>query len=109
MSGGCACQCSEKTEPLFQPKGSNRPARLWRVMQRRCNHSAFNGYHETPSQYSSIQCLRCGAVWRTKAEYQWALADMKLEEREISCGIKGHAAAMEARGRTPHENSGEFR
>lgn len=106
MSGGRACRCSEKTESLVSPVGSNRPTRLWRVIQRRCNHSAFNGYHETPSEYSSITCLRCGAVWRTKAEYQWALPNREPEERDISCGISGHATAMEARGRTPHENDG---
>lgn len=106
MSGGAACQCSEKSEPLTQPAGSNRPARLWRVLQRRCNHSAFNGYHRTPSEYSTIQCLRCGAAWRTKADYVWRLPDRAEDERDITSGVKGHAAAMEARGRTPHENSG---
>lgn len=36
-------------------------------MQRLCNHSAFNGYHYTPSDYSSIRCMTCGWHWRTKA------------------------------------------
>lgn len=108
MSGGAACKCSEASEPITVPGDSNRPGRLWRVLQRRCNHSAFNGYHETPSEYSTIQCLRCGAAWRTKASYVWQLADRAEEERNISSGIQGHAAAMEARGRTPHKTSGEF-
>lgn len=49
MSGGVACCCSERKEPLGDPLDStqNRPARLWRVMQRQCNHSAFNGRHYT--------------------------------------------------------------
>lgn len=41
----------------------------WRVAQYRCNHSAFNGYRKTPSDYSLIQCLRCGYLWRSKAKY----------------------------------------
>ena len=32
----------------------------------KCNFSCFNGRHRT-SDYSSIVCLRCGAVWRTKS------------------------------------------
>ena len=101
MSGGQACQCSEKSEPIEMVAGSNRPGRLWRVIQRRCNHSAFSGYHYTPSEYSSIRCLRCGAVWRTKAEYVWALADRDESERDISAGYASHTIAMEARGRIP--------
>ena len=37
--------------------------------QYKCNHSAFNGYHYTPSDYSTVYCKRCGAVWRTKAKF----------------------------------------
>ena len=102
MSGGIACQCSERVEPITVPEGTNRPARLWRVLQRRCNHSAFNGYHQTPSEYSTIQCLRCGNAWRTKAEYVWSLKDRAEDERNIITGYEGHALAMEARGRTPY-------
>lgn len=109
MSGGASCQCSEKSEPLTQPDGANRPARLWRVLQRRCNHSAFNGYHMTPSAYSTIQCLRCGAAWRTKAQYVWSLKDRTEDERDISNGYPIHAEAMEARGRTPVNNNGDHR
>lgn len=104
MSGGAACQCSEKAEPIAAAPGSNRPGRLWRVIQRLCNHSAFNGYHRTFSLYSSLICLRCGAVWRTKAGYVAQLRDQVDGEKFISCGYKGHREAMEARGRTPHDN-----
>lgn len=38
------------------------------VMQRLCNHSAFNGYRWTPSKYSEVHCLDCGRMWRTKAD-----------------------------------------
>jgi len=56
-----SCQCPERSKPVEQ--------RAWVVTQRECNHSAFNGYHETPSDYSALRCLACGAVWRTKAKY----------------------------------------
>lgn len=62
MSGGKACACPEKKKPMDQ--------RVWHVLQWRSNHSAFNGYHHTPSNYSSVQCAACGAVWRTNAPYQ---------------------------------------
>lgn len=45
------------------------------VVDRRCNHSAFNGYRRTPSDYSSIRCLNTGAYWRTKAAYADELPD----------------------------------
>lgn len=46
---------------------SHRPD--WRVTMRNGNRSAFNGYKFTPSQYSELQCQRCGAVWRSNAAY----------------------------------------
>lgn len=102
MSGGESCKCSERKEPLTVADGSNRPARLWRVSQYRCNHSAFNGYHRTPSDYSSITCIRCGAHWRTKAPYADSLPHLDFEtEGQISRGYASHAAEMAARGRTP--------
>lgn len=61
MSGGPACRCEERQKPVRE--------RRWRVMQRCCNHSAFSGYRETPSNYSSVTCLVCGCSWRTKAAY----------------------------------------
>lgn len=64
-----SCQCPEKSKPAAE--------RNWVVTQRNCNHSAFNGYHYTPSDYSSIRCLSCGAVWRTKAGYVSALRDAR--------------------------------
>lgn len=66
MSGGVPCRC-------------DGPARResWQVLQRYCNHSAFNGYHETPSDYSSVQCRTCGGVWRTKAAYVATLPDRR--------------------------------
>ncbi len=47
----------------------------WRVMQRNCNHSAFNGYAYTPSDWSAIRCQACGNGWRTKAAYVYRIPD----------------------------------
>lgn len=70
MSGGVFCRCDQRKVPLRQ--------RRWRVGQRRCNHSAFNGYRYTPSDYSSVHCLECGGWWRTKAAYVALLKDADL-------------------------------
>jgi hypothetical protein len=70
VSGGKACSCDESTRaPQY---------RRWVVLQRYCNHSAFNGYHWTASAYSSIQCTLCRAIWRTKAKYVSLLKDGKV-------------------------------
>lgn len=53
----------------------------WRVLDRHCNHSAFNGGRYTPSEYSACKCLKCGAVWRTKADYVALLPDATPKER----------------------------
>jgi hypothetical protein len=71
MSGGAICRCEERKKPLAK--------RRWEVMQRYCNHSAFNGYRMDPSDWSSIRCARCHANWRTKARYVSALRDYKAE------------------------------
>lgn len=67
MSGGLACSCAERDKPVA--------AREWRVYQRRCNHSAFNGYHRTPSDYSTVGCETCGRFWRTRSGYVAELRD----------------------------------
>lgn len=43
--------------------------KLWRVYTWHLNHSAFNGYKPTYSDYSGVMCLRCNRHWRTKAKY----------------------------------------
>lgn len=45
------------------------------VVDRLCNYSAFNGYRWTPSDYSCVRCLTCGARWRTRAAYVADLPD----------------------------------
>jgi len=70
MSGGRACR--------------NRAHRQsWRVMQRQCNHSAFNGYRLTYSEYSTLICMApgCTGCWRTRAAYVGAIPDYKEAER----------------------------
>lgn len=49
----------------------------WVVTQRKCNHSAFNGYHRTRSRYSEVHCKApgCGRYWRTDAAYVDTLPD----------------------------------
>ena len=47
-----------------------------KVSHRMHNHSAFNGYHRTPSAYSEVHCLCCRYSWRTKADYVPGLPDM---------------------------------
>jgi hypothetical protein len=53
----------------------------WRVYQRRCNASAFNGYHLTRSAYSGLVCTApgCGRRWRTKAGYVAEIPDLPAE------------------------------
>lgn len=61
MSGGPACNCPERKRPML--------LRDWEILTYKCNYSAFNGYHYTPSDYSALKCNACGRVWRTKAPY----------------------------------------
>lgn len=57
------------------------PATKWRVLDRHCNYSAFNGGRYTPSDYSACKCMACGSVWRTKADYVALLGDATAKER----------------------------
>lgn len=67
-----ACFCEERSKPVDNRK--------WVVRDRHCNHSAFNGYRYTPSDYSSVVCYGCGATWRTKAAYVDSLRNESTEE-----------------------------
>jgi hypothetical protein len=101
MSGGVPCRCNERREPIAVPAGANRPGRLWRVVDYKCNYSAFNGYHRTGSDYSSVRCIRCGAIWRTTAGYVEALAPIKDAERVMFYGFDCHEVEMAKLGRAP--------
>jgi hypothetical protein len=48
-----------------------------KVVMRKCNYSAFNGYRRTSSDYSLVECFVPGCTWmtRTKASYVNALPD----------------------------------
>lgn len=72
MSGGTACHCPERKKPAKE--------RAWRVSQLKCNHSAFNGYHRTSSDWSSIVCKACSAVWRTKSAVAFELPRLEPGE-----------------------------
>lgn len=74
MSGGYACICKRRYAADFR-------AKFWRIVQFMCNHSAFNGYHKTSSDYSSLRCLNCGRYWRTKANYVYTLRQANDKEK----------------------------
>jgi hypothetical protein len=71
VSGGTFCVCK-----------LHYAARLvhWKIVQYRSNHSAFNGYRETTSNYSEIMCTKCKYSWRTKAAYVAHLGHATREE-----------------------------
>lgn len=64
MSASVPCRC----EPQDRKK--------WRVRDRNCNYSRFNGNRRTPSDYSAVTCIICGGWWRTKAAYVATLRDL---------------------------------
>lgn len=74
MSGGTKCHCDESKKPLQD--------RDWNVTQLKCNNSYFQapkgGSH--PSDYSTVCCNRCSAMWRTKAGYVFEIKQMKGAE-----------------------------
>lgn len=78
MAVSFGCKCPERKKPIEK--------RAWRVVQRQCNHSAFNGYHYTPSDWSHVVCLKCQATGRTKAGYVAQLRDITDEEYGIKRG-----------------------
>jgi hypothetical protein len=80
MSGGYACRNKDHHGH-------------WVVRHYRCNYSAFNGYHRTPSEYSQVWCPICPRMWRTKAGYVDSLPVVNREDLEQA--IRDGAAAAE--------------
>jgi len=70
MSSGPSCNCPERDKPASD--------RNWIVYKRYYHRSAFSGYHYTISDYSSLWCRCCGAVWRSKAKYVSQIPDGDL-------------------------------
>lgn len=61
MSQGTVCHCNDRAHFV--------------VRHRQHNHSAFNGYHKTYSEYSTIACTVHGTRWRSKAAWVDDLPD----------------------------------
>lgn len=91
MSVSFSCHCPERRK---SPK-----KRKWRVIQRNCRCSAFDGYRQKYSDYSSVVCLACGAEGRTKARFVSALPDYDEQEymkaRAERGGVFGNPPAPE--------------
>ncbi len=61
------CNCAERKKPVKE--------RNWVVWQRQCRRSAFDGYREMPSDYSTVVCKSCRGCGRTKAAFVKELRD----------------------------------
>lgn len=72
MSVSFSCHCPERDKPVEK--------RNWRVTKRNFHNSAFAGYHPTYSDYSSVVCLTCCVVGRTKANYVSQIKTIKRGE-----------------------------
>ena len=68
MSVSFQCHCRERKKKPGE--------RNWRVVARKGNRSAFNGYRWQPSDYSEVVCLSCGVMGRTKAQYVDEIEDV---------------------------------
>jgi len=72
---GCTCEKEHDSIKLFRKNN-------WRVRHRLHNHSHF----ESPkgaahhSERSTVICLQCGMLWRTKAKYVYYIKDEDLHE-----------------------------
>lgn len=61
------CHCEERRKPVAQ--------RNWWVWQRNMRRSAFDGYEQRTSDYSTVYCRTCRALGRTKAAFVRQLRD----------------------------------
>lgn len=69
MSGGISCK-----DRAHKPE--------WRVVDRCCNYSKYNGRRYTPSEYSALVCLTCHASWRSKGDYVDRVHNISKEEHD---------------------------
>lgn len=53
----------------------------WRIVDYKCNHSAFSGGRCTRSDYSSFVCGACLEYWRSKANYVYKILPLSQQER----------------------------
>lgn len=67
MSQSFNCHCPERNKPIEK--------RAWFVTQRNYRCSAFDGYRQQYSEYSTVNCGLCPACGRTKAKFVDALPD----------------------------------
>lgn len=68
MAKSFSCKCEKKDK------------KNWIVVHRNHNHSAFEypKYHAHYSEYSTVKCIVCGDIGRTKAKYVAELKDEDL-------------------------------
>lgn len=76
------CKCSERKKPA-----ENRD---WVITEYMWNSGAFTSGAGEPSDWSTVWCLSCGAVGRTKSKYVYSLKHMShldvIEERNRRVG-----------------------
>ena len=61
-------------------------------LQRNCHHSAFAGYHRKLIAYSTVRCLSCKSIGRTKAKYVQHLKN--AEWCELNCTVSSVEANL---------------
>jgi hypothetical protein len=70
----------------------------WWVTAYKCNYSAFNGGHRTPSDYSEVTCFEptCSRRWRTRAAYVERLLGFDPAENKALLEAMEADVALEA-------------
>ena len=73
MSASFNCKCPERSKPIDE--------RNWVVYQYKWNSGAFVAGNGEPSDYSTVCCLSCNGIGRTKAKYVDQLRQVSWQER----------------------------
>lgn len=81
-----ACRCAERDRPFVESLrlGSNERPRQWFVINRNTSRSAFSGYREEWSAFSTVCCRVCGAWWKSKASFISKLTDCEYFPDRVS-------------------------